>query len=89
MCIAVPGTILEVQQIGGRAIARIDFGAQRRRVDLDYVPSAKKGDHVMIHGTHAISIVSAEDAERAWGHMSRMGLLAAETDLVPPEYFED
>lgn len=89
MCMAVPGTIAAIEERGKHRIARIDFGGKRRRVDLDFVPFARLGDHVMVHGIHAISVVSSEDAALAWCHMSRIGLLDAEIDLIPPEYFED
>jgi Hydrogenase maturation factor len=86
---AVPGTIDAIEERGEHRIARIDFGGKRRRVDLDFVPFARLGDHVMVHGIHAISVVSSEDAERARGQMSRLGLLDAEIDLIPSGYFED
>jgi hydrogenase expression/formation protein HypC len=80
MCLAIPGKILETDEIGGLRIGRIQFGSITRQAYLDYVPDAKPGDFVMVHVGFAISQVDEQEAQRAYHVMEQMGLLADELD---------
>ena len=62
MCLAVPGKIVEINEIDGLQMARVDFGGVFREACLDYVPEAKVGDYCVIHVGFAISLLSEDDA---------------------------
>ena len=62
MCLAVPGKIVEINEIDGLQMARVDFGGVFREACLDYVPEAKVGDYCVIHVGFAISLFSEDDA---------------------------
>jgi hydrogenase expression/formation protein HypC len=62
MCLAVPGKIVEITEVDGLQMARVDFGGVFREACLDYVPEARVGDYCVIHVGFAISLLSEKDA---------------------------
>jgi hydrogenase expression/formation protein HypC len=78
MCLAVPGKILDTEQIGESRLARVQFGGITRQAYLDLVPEAQVGDYVMVHVGFAISRVDAEEAQRTFELLEQMGILAEE-----------
>ncbi len=78
MCLAIPGKIIECQQVNGMRAGRVQFGGVVRSVSLDFVPEAAVGDYVMVHVGFAISCVEAEEAERTYKLLEEMGSLAEE-----------
>ena len=62
MCLAVPGKIVEIEDMDGLRMAKVDFGEIFREACLDYVPEAKVGDYCVIHVGFAISLLSEKDA---------------------------
>ena len=85
MCLAIPGKVLEEFERGGMRLARVQFGGIVREAALDYVPTAKVGDYVLVHVGFAISIVNAEEAERTYQLLEEMDQL---TELNAPEVDE-
>ena len=73
MCLAIPGQIIEVQEIGGLRSARVQFGGIVRQVCLDFVPEAATGDYVMVHVGFAITKVDRLEAERTFKVLQEMG----------------
>lgn len=78
MCLAVPGMILEVEQQADHRLATIQFGGITRQAYLDFVPEANVGDYVIVHVGFAISRVDAEEAQRTYDILEKMGLLEEE-----------
>jgi hydrogenase expression/formation protein HypC len=62
MCLAVPGKIIEINEVDGLQMARVDFGEVFREACLDYVPEARVGDYCVIHVGFAISLLSEKEA---------------------------
>ena len=83
MCLAIPGKILDAEEIGGIRIGNIQFGGVTRKAYLDYVPDAVPGDYVMVHVGFAISKVDEAEAERTYDLMRQMGLLQEELGEAP------
>jgi hydrogenase expression/formation protein HypC len=78
MCLAIPGKILEVQEMGAMRSARVQFGGIVRQVSLSFVPEAELGDYVMVHVGFAISRVDSAEAERTYKLLEEMGKLEEE-----------
>ena len=76
MCLAIPGKILDYEEIAGARTARVQFGGIVRQVSLDFVPEAGVGDYVVVHVGVAISRVDREEAERTCQLLAAMGILA-------------
>ena len=83
MCLAVPGRILDTEQIGESRLARVQFGGITRQAYLDLVPEAQVGDYVIVHVGFSISRVDAEEALRTFELLEQMGMLAEE--IAPQE----
>ena len=81
VCLAIPGKVLEIQEMGGLRTARVQFGGIVRQVSLSFVPETGLGDYVMVHVGFAISRVDAFEAERTYKLLQEMGALEAE---LPP-----
>jgi hydrogenase expression/formation protein HypC len=84
MCLAVPGKILDYDEILGIRIGRIDFGGITRKAYLDYVPDARPGDYVMVHVGFALSKVDEQEAARTYAQLKQMGVLEDELGKVAP-----
>ena len=83
VCLAVPGKILEIEEVGPLRSARVQFGGIVRQVSLNFVPEAGLGDYVMVHVGFAISRVDASEAERTYQLLQEME--AMEAELPPSE----
>ena len=62
MCLGVPGKIIEIYDVGGLKMGKVDFGGVVREACLEYVPDAEIGDYTVIHVGFAISRLSEEEA---------------------------
>jgi hydrogenase expression/formation protein HypC len=82
MCLAIPGKILEIQEMGSMRAARVQFGGIVRQVSLSFVPEAGLGDYVMVHVGFAISRVDAAEADRTYKLLEEMGALEEELPAI-------
>ena len=78
MCLAVPGKILNSEDVNGSRVARVQFGGISRIVCLDLVPEAEVGDYVLVHVGYAISRIDEKEAEETYEALQAMGKLAEE-----------
>jgi len=78
MCLAIPGRILDSQELNGVRYGRVQFGGITRETCLDFVPEATVGDYVMVHVGFAISRVDREEAERTWELLESLGAIQEE-----------
>jgi len=63
MCLGVPGKIIELYDVDGLKMGKVDFGGVVREACLEYVPEAGIGDYTVIHVGFAISLLSEEEAQ--------------------------
>lgn len=75
MCLAIPGKILEIQEVGPLRAASVQIGGTVRQVSLTFVPEAGLGDYVMVHVGFAVSRVDAAEVERTYKLLEEMGTL--------------
>jgi hydrogenase expression/formation protein HypC len=78
VCLAIPGKILDCQEVDGMRLGRVQFGGIVRSISLDFVPEAEIDDYVMVHVGFAISVIAAEEAERTYKLLAEMGALEEE-----------
>jgi len=78
MCLAIPGQIVDAQEINGLRFGTVRFGGVTRQACLDFVPEAQLGDYVIVHVGFAISRVDAEEAQRTYKLLEEMGVLTEE-----------
>ena len=78
MCLAIPGQIVDAQEIDGLRFGTVRFGGITRQACLDFVPEAQCGDYVIVHVGFAISRVDAEEAQRTYQLLEEVGALDEE-----------
>lgn len=83
MCLAIPGKLLDAEDLDGIRVGRVQFGAIVRQTFLDFAPEALPGDFVLVHVGFAISKVDEAEAARTYELLEKVGLVAAE--LGPEE----
>ena len=59
MCLAVPLKIVEKNGADGIG----EFDGVKRRIRLDFVPAAEKGDYVIVHAGFAIEKLDEQQAK--------------------------
>ena len=60
MCLAVPGKILDRQDM----LATIEVGGVTRKISVMLLPEAQAGDFVLIHAGFAVQVIDEEEAEK-------------------------
>jgi len=85
MCLAVPGKLMETQEIGDSRLGVVQFGGIKRQVFLDFVPEAQPGDYVLVHVGFAISRLDEEEAHRTYELLERIGMLETEDPELEAE----
>ena len=83
MCLGVPGKIIEIYEVGGLRMGRVDFGGVQREACLEYVPEAGIGDYTVIHVGFAISRLSEEEAMASLETLNELVDLAEELGPDP------
>jgi hydrogenase expression/formation protein HypC len=86
MCLAIPAKI--TSEPNDNTMAEVDILGVKRHVSLMMTPTAKVGDHVLVHAGFAIQVVDEEFAEETLGMLRQMGIknaeeIAAELDGGP------
>jgi len=77
MCLAIPGRVIEVVDVGNR-LARVDVAGVQRNVNIGLLDSdpgggAEPGDGVLIHVGFALSKVDEAEAEATLELLKGMG----------------
>jgi hydrogenase expression/formation protein HypC len=74
MCLAVPGKLVAITQVGEfQRIGKVDFGGVLREVNLTLLPEALPGDYVVVHVGVALSVVDEAEARQVLEYLQLMG----------------
>ena len=65
MCLGVPGKIVEIYEVGGLKMGKVDFGGVYREACLAYVPDSQVGEYTVIHVGFAINRLDEEEAKES------------------------
>jgi len=76
MCLAIPGQVLEIQELEGVKMGRTNFGGIVKRVCLEYTPEVQVGDYVLVHVGFALSKVDEAEAIRTYKILEEMQQLS-------------
>lgn len=78
MCLAVPGKVIELYQVDGMKMARIDFGGVVREACMAYLPDVQVGEYTIVHVGFGISKLDEEEAQETLQMLAEMDFLAEE-----------
>jgi len=60
MCLAVPGKIMEIQDM----LATVEIGGVKRKISIMLLPESKVGEFVLVHAGFAIQAIDEEEVRK-------------------------
>ena len=84
MCLGIPGKIVEIYEINGLRMGRIDFGGVKKEACLAYVPEAKVGDYTLIHVGFALNLIDEQEALETLSLLREIDALGSELGPASP-----
>ena len=82
MCLGIPGKVVEVYELDGVSMGKVDFDGIVKEICLSFVPEAEVGDYTIVHVGFGITKVDEESAHETLALMREMGVLDAELDAA-------
>jgi hydrogenase expression/formation protein HypC len=82
MCLAIPGKLVDKQEVEGSLTGRVQFGGIHRQACLDFLPEAEVGDYVLVHVGFAISRIDEEEARKSYEYLEKAGLIDEELNPI-------
>jgi hydrogenase expression/formation protein HypC len=73
MCLAVPGKIIEIYDLAGMRMCKIDFGGVVREACLQALPEANVGDFTIVHAGFALNTLSEIEAQETLEALRELG----------------
>lgn len=80
MCLGVPGRVMEVYDINGIRMGKLDFAGITKEACLAYVPEVEVGDYAIVHVGFAITKLDEASAQESLALFREIGLLQEELD---------
>jgi len=80
MCLGIPGKVIEIYEVNGMKMGKVDFGGVVKEACLAYLPDLKVGDYTIIHVGFGISQLDEEEARQTLALLREMDMLAGELD---------
>ena len=75
MCLAVPGKLLETEEIGDNRLGVVELQGTQRQVFLNFVPEAQVGEYVLVHAGFAINRLNEQEARETYALLERIGMM--------------
>jgi len=82
MCLGIPGKVIQIYEINGIKMGKVDFGGVIREACLEYLPEIQIGEYTIVHVGFGISKLDEEEAMETLEILREMEMLAEEL----PEY---
>jgi hydrogenase expression/formation protein HypC len=78
MCLGIPAKIVELYEINGLKMAKVDFGGVVKEACMEYLPDVKLGDYVIIHVGFGLSILDEQEAMETMDLLKQIDALGEE-----------
>jgi hydrogenase expression/formation protein HypC len=62
MCLGIPARVIEIYNVNGMKMAKVDFGGVLKEACMEYLPEVKVGDYTIIHVGFGLSILDEQEA---------------------------
>lgn len=62
MCLGVPGKIIELYEVNGMKMGKVDFGGVIKEACFEYLPDIEVGKYAIIHVGFGLSELDEEEA---------------------------
>ena len=63
MCLGIPGKVIEIYEIEGTLMSKIDFGGVIQEVCVATTPEVQVGQYVLVHAGFALNLMSDQEAQ--------------------------
>ncbi len=78
MCLGIPGKVVEIYQLDGMKMGKVDFGGVVREACLEYLPEIEVGEYTIIHVGFGISRLNEKEARETLELLKQMDMLSSE-----------
>ena len=78
MCLGIPGKVIEIYDVQGTSMGKVDFDGIQKEVCLAYVPEIEIGDYTIVHVGFAITQLDEASAMETLALLHEMGTLEEE-----------
>lgn len=78
MCLGIPGRVLDIYEINGTRMGKVDFNGIEKEVCLAYLPEIAVGDYTIVHVGFAITCIDEQSAQETLALFHSMGILNEE-----------
>jgi hydrogenase expression/formation protein HypC len=85
MCLGIPGKVVEIYDVDGVSMGKVDFGGILKDVCLAYVPEVQVGDYTIVHVGFAITQLDEASAQESLALFEEMGILHEELNADDEE----
>lgn len=72
MCLGVPGKVISIQETAGFRVAEVEISGSTRKVSLDMLPDAKKGDYILVHAGYGMQIIDKDAADETLNYLEQV-----------------
>jgi hydrogenase expression/formation protein HypC len=85
MCLGIPGKIIEIYNLNGTAMSKVDLDGAQQEVCIATTPEAKLGDYILVHAGFSLNILTDEEAQATIDLLNKI----EEFNVAHPEYTRD
>ncbi len=78
MCLGIPGRVVDVYEINGARMGKVDFSGIEKEVCLAYLPDITVGDYTIVHVGFAITRLDEQSALETLELFHSLGVLDEE-----------
>ncbi len=81
MCLGIPGKVIDIYDVEGIRMGKVDFGGLCKEVCLAYVPEVEVGDYTIVHVGFAITQLDEASAQESLALLRQIGTLNEELGI--------
>jgi len=78
MCLGIPGKVVDLYEVNGMKMAKIDFSGVIKEACMEYLPEIKIGDYTIIHVGFGLSIVDEVEAKETMELLNQIAAMEEE-----------
>jgi hydrogenase expression/formation protein HypC len=78
MCLGIPGKVIEIYEMAGTRMGKVDFDGIMKDVCLAYLPEITVGEYTIVHVGFAITQIDEQSARETLALFHSLGILEEE-----------
>ena len=69
MCLGIPGKVVEIYEVDGTLMSKVDFDGVVQEVCIATTPEAQLGQYVLVHAGFSLNVLSDIEAKIGRAHV--------------------